>query len=210
MLTEIIPPINQKHQTFCLYNYLKYSTHYKLKDFTQEIIIQKNEYLYKPPFEHNYIYEVLDGAIKLGSYTDQGDEYVHDVVSQKDFFGNLKYLNNQFFEFSKTITSTRLRVYNRSFFKQIIINEPTIAEWFISYLVKRWCASEKKMRKVNERNSVEKLRFLRTYFNKEISDIEGNDHILYDLLTQKDLGDLVGATRQTIASALKKSSVITG
>lgn len=200
-------PINTDYENFGLFHFLKDNLKYPFESKVSELTVQKNEYLYKPPTEHRYIYEVIDGAVKLGSYTEQGEEFVYDVISQKDFFGNLKYLNNQFFEFSKALTTTRLRVYELSFFKRVIIEEPIIAEWFISYLVKRWCMAEKKLRKINERNTVEKLRFLHAYFNKDIKDVEGNIHLLYDLLTQKDLGDLIGATRQTIASTIKKKSV---
>ena len=202
-------PINTNYENFDLFHYLTDSLGHKLDDKVSELIVQKNEYIYKPPLEHRYIYEVINGALKLGSYTEQGEEFVYDVVSEKDFFGNLKYLNNQFFEFSKTLTTTRLRVYQLSFFKEVIVEEPTIAEWFISYIVKRWCTAEKKLRKINERNTSEKLRFLESYFNKNINDDTGFTYKLYDLLTQKDLGDLIGATRQTISSALKKKSVST-
>ncbi len=200
-------PLAKNYDKFQLFPYLQQDTGYQLENVVSELTLHKNKYLYKPPMEHMFIYEIIDGAIKLGSYTEEGEEFVYDVVSANDFFGNLKYLNNQFFEFAKTLTSTRLRAYKLSFFKKVIVEEPRIAEWFISYVVQRWCTAEKKLRKINEKSTTEKLRFLQAYFDKNIKDTEGNAYVLYDLLTQKDLGDLIGATRQTIASALKKKSI---
>ncbi|PRX54957.1 CRP-like cAMP-binding protein [Flagellimonas meridianipacifica] len=207
-LTNMERPITKDYHIFNLYHYLEQDTSYNLENVVSEFTLDKNKCLYKPPTQHLFIYEVINGAIKLGSYTLDGKEFVYDVVSSNDFIGNLKYLNNQFFEFAKTLTSTRLRAYKLSFFKKVIIEEPRISEWFISYLVQRWCTAEKKLRKINEKSTTEKLRFLMAYLDKSIEDAEGNIHVLYDLLTQKDLGDFIGATRQTVATALKKNQSI--
>jgi CRP-like cAMP-binding protein len=59
--------------------------------------MRKNTYIYKPPNER-FIYEIVSGAVKLGSYSEHGEEFVHDIL-HKDFFGNLRYLNGQFFDF---------------------------------------------------------------------------------------------------------------
>ena len=94
------------------------------------------------------------------------------------------------------------------FFKSIIIHDPKISEWFNYYLVKRWCIAETKLVKMNSRGIGEKLDFLRDHFGRTIHDIHQKDHILFDLLTQKDLGDLIGTTRQTVANALKKQGAL--
>jgi DNA-binding MarR family transcriptional regulator len=46
-------------------------------------------------------------------------------------------------------------------------------------------------------------------FDVPVKDANGHEYILFDLLTQKDLGDLSGVTRQTISNILKKKSVCT-
>ncbi|WP_299672050.1 Crp/Fnr family transcriptional regulator [uncultured Polaribacter sp.] len=206
-MNEILPPLNEKLKTFSLYDYLKNDLQLNLNHLVTEIEVSKNDYLYRPPIIENFIYEIVDGAMKLGSYKESGEEYVYDVIHSGDFFGNLKYLNNQFYEFSKPLIDTRIRVYDLSFFKRVITENPKTAEWFISYLVKRWCVAEKKLGKVNEKNTIEKIRFLRHFFNVSVKDSQGTPFMLYDLLTQKDMGDLVGTTRQTIANALKKKSI---
>lgn len=197
-------PKNKGFQIFSLHDYLKNDLGININGLVTEVKVDKNEYLYRPPAIHNFIYEIVDGAVKLGSYSESGEEYVYDVIHTGDFFGNLKYLNGQFFEFSKSLVDVRIRLYQLSFFKKVITENPKIAEWFISYLVKRWCIAEKKLGKINERKTTDKIRFLRHYFDVPIKDFHGSEHILYNLLTQKDLGDLVGTTRQTISNALKK------
>lgn len=202
-----IPPKTKDYENFCRSSHLTDTLELDLEGLVTERIVGKNDYIYDPSTTQNTIYEIVDGAVKLGSYSDNGEEFVHDVLHRYDFFGNLKYLNNQFFEFSKTIIDTRIRIYPLSFFKKVIVGDPAHAEWFISYVVKRWCVSEKKLGKIKENNTAKKISFLRSYFNVRIKDSKGSEFLLYDLLTQKDLGDLVGATRQTIAAALKKEQM---
>ncbi|MEP0711819.1 Crp/Fnr family transcriptional regulator [Algoriphagus sp.] len=171
----------------------------------KEIVVKKNEYIYNPSSEHMYIYEIVDGAVKLGSYTDEGEEFTFDVLIKDDFFGDLKYLNNQFFEFSKALVDTRLRIYSRDFFKKMVVHNPQVSEWFMSYLVKRWCSAEKKLKKLQEKKVTDKLSFLSSFFNLKIRDAKGVEYIILDLLTQKDRGNLIGATRQTVANSSKNN-----
>ncbi len=170
----------------------------------REIVVKKNEYIYNPSSEHIYMYEIVEGAVKLGSYTDEGEEFTFDVLIKDDFFGDLKYLNNQFFEYSKALVDTKLRIYNRDFFKKMVLQSPQISEWFISYLVKRWCSAEKKLKKLQEKKAHDKITFLSSFFDLKIRDVKGTEFVILDLLTQQDLGNMVGISRQTVANSSKK------
>ncbi|MEL7004421.1 MAG: Crp/Fnr family transcriptional regulator, partial [Bacteroidota bacterium] len=135
---------------------------------------------------------------------DLGEEVVYDVLTKGDFFGNLKYLNGQFFEFSKVLVDTEVRYYDLTFFKELIVSDPEISDWFHFYTVKRWCDAEFRLIKINARHVMEKLQFLYDRFGIDIYDANGRKYFLFNLLTKKDLGDIIGATRQTVASSLKK------
>lgn len=198
------PPENKDYRTFDVHNHI-FSTKNRLaKNSITEIVLSKMEHIYRPPDNEGCIYEIVTGAVKLGSYSENGESYIHDVVKKGDFFGNLKYLNGQFFEFAKTIVDSRLRVYDLSFFRSTIVNDPLLADWFISYLLKRWCTSEKKLGNISGNNTEERVRFLKKLFDLKIKDTHGEEFILLELLTHKNLGDLAGATRQTISNILKR------
>ncbi|SFT49180.1 cAMP-binding domain of CRP or a regulatory subunit of cAMP-dependent protein kinases [Algoriphagus locisalis] len=198
-----VRPINESYLDFDFFQFISTSQASKSLGMMREITVKKNDYLYNPSTEHLYMYEILEGAVKLGSYTEDGEEFTFDVLFKKDFFGDLKYLNNQFFEFSKALIDTQVRIYNRDFFKKMVVQTPEVSEWFISYLVKRWCSTEKKLKKLHEKKAKEKLIFLSTYFDLTIQDAYGKSFVLNDLLTQKDIGDLIGVTRQTVANSSK-------
>ncbi|MDT0685888.1 Crp/Fnr family transcriptional regulator [Autumnicola psychrophila] len=187
---------------FNLFEYL--SSKYLLEKNITTIEMGPNKYIYRPPENPDFYYEIISGAIKLGSYTQTGEEFVHDIIWTGDYFGNLKYLNGQFFEFSKTLVATKIRCYDLNVFKSIIVEDGKISEWFISYLVSRWCRSEKKNSIIKEKDPKNKIKFLRSYFNSTIYDSNNVKSVLYELLTQKDLGDFAGLSRQSIALAQNK------
>ena len=86
----------------------------------------------------------------------------------------------------------------------MVTNNPTISNWFISYLVKRWCSAELKLKNIKEKQIEERIDYLNKHYNVEVIDAKNNAHILFDLLTKKDMGDLIGVTRQTVSSILHK------
>lgn len=169
-----------------------------------EVSVKKNSYIYLPPNNENYIYEIIYGAVKLGGYSDDGESFVYEILPQREFFGNFKYLNNQFHEYAKAIVGSKIRMYDLDFFKNAILKDPKLTNWFISYLVKRWCSSELKLINIKEKKIEERIYALKKIFNVAVKDIKGKDYMLFNLLTKQDMGDLIGVTRQTVSSILKK------
>jgi CRP-like cAMP-binding protein len=202
-------PNNESYSSFCFYTYLQEHVKDQKPCEVTENFIDKNNYIYRPQNNEGFIYEIVSGAVKLGSYSEQGDNFAYDILQKGDFFGNLRYLNGQFYEFSKTLIDTKIRIYEISFFKKTVIHNPYLSDWFISYLVKRWCISEKKLGNITGNTIEGRITFLMKLFDVPVKDANGHEYILFDLLTQKDLGDLSGVTRQTISNILKKKSVCT-
>ncbi len=205
----MLRPNNDTYNYFCFYTYLLDIFKNQKNLNITEVVIEKNSHIYRPPNNEGFIYEIVSGAVKLGSYSEQGEEYVYDILQKGDFFGNLRYLNGQFFEFSKTLIDTKIRIYELSFFKKTIIHDPKLSDWFISYLLKRWCISEKKMGNIMGNKIEERISYIIKLFNTPVYSAKGEQFLLFELLTQKDLGDLAGATRQTISTIIKKKSILT-
>ena len=201
-LAEYKEPSYYKH--FNIYDHLLELFPNDVIQSTTEKTFRKGELIYVPGQTLHHMFEIVEGAVKLGSYSQDGEEVVYDVLSKGDFFGNLKYLDDQFFEFSKVLVDTKIRFYDLGFFKEIIVAQREVSDWFHYYTVKRWCDAEFRLLKINARHVMEKLQFLHDRFDKKVTDIHGRQFTLFNLLTQKDLADVIGATRQTVASSLKK------
>ncbi|KYG76620.1 Crp/Fnr family transcriptional regulator [Roseivirga echinicomitans] len=189
-----------------LIEYLRSSDDYSLDRVVKEIYVAKDQLIYQPGQHTNSIYEIVSGAVKLGSYGSQGQDITYDILSAPDTFGNLKYLNGQFFEFAKTIIPCHLRVYQLDFFKRIIVEDSKVSEWFNKNAVRRWSIAESRLFSIRSANSLERLQVIYNEFDKEVSDAENKKHHLFTLLTKQEIGDLTGMTRQTVSQVIKKLS----
>ena len=170
----------------------------------ETIQLKKGHLIYQPPQLITPIFEIVCGAVKIGSYSPEGNEVCCDILRPGDFFGNLHYLKGQFSEFSKTLTSTELRVYDADFFKQLVANQPKLAEWFFKELVIRWCRAENRLYTIRILKPEEKVNRILPYFQDQITDAEGKTFNLRKMVTIQDIADLTGLTRQTVSKVLQK------
>lgn len=192
-------------QPIDLYEYLKKSGKYDLDSVVKELEFGKGDYVYLPGESGTYMYEVASGVVKIGSYSEDGKETMYEVLTHGDFFGNLQYLDDvPFFEFSKALTPTLIRRYKLSFYRDIIVHDPTASEWFNITTVMRWSKTERKLFNSRQADIHGKLQFIHQLYNVEISDAKGNAQNVFKLLSMKDLGDLIGTTRQTVSVTLKE------
>ncbi len=168
------------------------------------IRFEKGHLIYQPPQSITPIFEIVGGAVKIGTYSPEGLEVCYDILKPGDFFGNLNYLNGQFFEFAKTLTKTELRTYDAEFFKGLINHHPKLSDWFCKELVSRWCRAEDRLYAVRSLDASEKVRRILPYFRDQISDASGHTTNLLKLITFQDIADLTGLTRQTVSKVIRE------
>lgn len=168
------------------------------------IHLDKGHLIYRPPQRITPIFEIVIGAVKIGSYSPDGVEVCYDILKPGDFFGNLQYLNGQFSEFAKTLTTAELRAYDPDFFKQLVTHQPKLSEWFCKELVSRWCRAEDRLYAVRSLNAPEKIKRILPYFQEQITDASGKTFHLLKLITFQDIADLTGLTRQTVSKVIRK------
>lgn len=191
---------------FSLYDYLQQSSKYKgiLSERISTLYFKKGEYIYKPSEELYTAYELVKGAVKVGSYSKDGTECVYDILRPGDIFGNLHYLDGNFQEFAKCLTDVQLRLYDLVFYKRIVVQDFNIAEWFNQYVVRRWCRAETRFFTTISEDILTRIKRLYKEFNRPINDANGKVVNIFSLFSQKDIADLTGSTRQSVAQAFRK------
>lgn len=191
---------------FKLYDHLTHSNKYKqsLEDRVSILELKKGDYVYKPSEELYTAYEVVKGTLKIGSYAKDGTECTFEILKPGDIFGNLHYLDGNFQEFAKCLSNVQLRLYDLVFYKRIVVEDHEILEWFNQYIVRRWCRSETRFFTIISEDILTRVQRLYREFNKEIFDAKGKSVNIFETFTQKDIADLTGATRQSIAQVFKK------
>lgn len=171
----------------------------------ETVQLEKGHLIYQPPNRITPIFEIVSGVVKIGSYSPDGEEVCYDILRPGDFFGNFQYLNGQFSEFAKSLTPAELRVYDVDFFKQLVTNTPTLAEWFFKVLVSRWCRVEERLFAIRSLTPQEKVRKILPYFQVQILDASGKLFSLREVVTLQDIADLTGLTRQTVSKVMREN-----
>jgi CRP/FNR family transcriptional regulator, cyclic AMP receptor protein len=166
--------------------------------------VTKGTYIYMPPNKPFEMYQVRQGVVQIGSYTEAGQEICYDYLFRKEFFGNLRYLNGQFYEYAKAATACELLTVDLNYFKDLIVHDPKVSDWFNKTVVERWCRAESRLFKICTLNPGARLESLLKEFDYTTQDSEGRRNYIPDLLSITDIAHLTGLTRQTVSKLLKK------
>ncbi len=156
-------------------------------------------YVYRPLDQPTSIYIISAGTVKIGGYSPEGREVVYDTAGPGDFFGNLKYLGNRggFQEFVRTLTEVEVDTFDLVALKRALTIQPSVQEWFTRLMVKRWSRCEARLYRISALRPLERLRYV-------LRELEADEARAAELLTQSDLANLTGLTRQTVAKLLRE------
>lgn len=170
-----------------------------------ELKFSKGEYIYLPHTKSNDVYELLNGAIKIGSYSKKGLDVPYEIISPGDVFGNMNYLGGKFFfEYARALTSCTVKSYPLVYFKELTISDPTVAKWYNLNAIRRWCRLEGRLFVICSEGSAERLAYLESKLDFTITDNEGHSVNVFRSLTKSDIASFLGMTRQTVATLLKR------
>lgn len=168
---------------------------------------KKGDWVYKSGQPSTRIYEVVAGVIRTSNLTEEGDEVTADILTHTDLFGNLGVLPDSFTGNAKALTDTHLRSYDVCFLSNLKTTDPIVNAWFNGYIMHRWSILEERVLLFSTRRTITRVNFVHERFDKKVEDAHGKHHILLELLTQKDIADLVCATRQTVSAILRKKGL---
>lgn len=158
----------------------------------------KGDYLYQPTDHLESVFIITSGMVKIGSYSPEGDEAIYDIAGPGEFCGNLKYLGGgRFHEFTRAITEVEAMTYDLHAFKRAFRTDESLHDWFVRLMVMRWSRSETRLFRIASLNSGRRLAAL-------LEEIGATVENVHRLLTQADLANLTGLSRQTISKLLVK------
>ncbi|MEM8965529.1 MAG: Crp/Fnr family transcriptional regulator [Bacteroidota bacterium] len=173
-----------------------------------KIRYRRGDFIYLSTDRLNRLFILNQGAVKLGSYSPKGTEITYDIVCPGEFFGNLQYLpSNVFSEFAKALSSVEVHSCSTSLFKELIQEDKNVAERFHKVMVRRWCRAETKLFANASLSPTERVKKLLQQYRQEVTIDMRKPVPIHTLLTQKDIANLTGLTRQTVAQIMKNMHV---
>ncbi len=167
-------------------------------------VLERGQYLYQPTDRQDTLYVVERGVLKVGSYSPRGKEVTYDVLTRGELVGNLQYLpDNTFSEFARALTSVLVVLHPVRTFKKLVQQDVHLAHEFHQMIIRRWCRAETRLFHIASLTPTQRVTKLLKQYPSPITDAEGRTHSVRNLLTQQDIANLCGLTRQTTARILK-------
>lgn len=194
----------------CPHKFKKYK---KCHDFDT---YKKRDYIYFEEDSANKIYLIEKGKVKIGYYTEEGDEIVKAILTKGELFGEKAILGEEKrTEFAQSIDSvTSLCPVEVSIMHDLMRDNKTFSLKIYKFLGLRFKKLERRLQLILFKDT--KTRFLE--FMKELCEEYGydcektGDKIIVHPYTQKDIASLIGTSRSNLnvlMNELKEENKIT-
>ena len=166
--------------------------------------VKKGEVLFRKESEGSTLYIIQEGAIKIVLSSKLGDEMIVTIFSKGDFFGEMSLLDGMPRSADAVaIEPSRLLLLNRSDFLRFLKKNDAAMETILSSLSIR-------LRKTDDLLGDASFLNIPARFAKKLLEIgetfgrkEGDSMQISLRLSQKDLADMIGATRESINKELR-------
>ncbi len=173
----------------------------------------KYHFIYQPGDITDSIYFLEKGTIKIGTHSEEGKEVIKSILHPKAMFGELSLLGEEKRnDFAKTMDSTTsFYVMKVSAFQNIVRSNPTLSMKLISLLGRKLKNTERRLESMILKDARARIiDFLKDNAKNQGRQI-GYEMLLKHSLTQQDIANFTGTSRQTVTSVLndlKKSNLI--
>lgn len=149
-------------------------------------------------------YAVLSGKVKVYLSDSEGKEIIINMLQAGDYFGELALLDDEPRSASvMTTEESKLALISKTAFQEILTDNPLMALGIIRGLTGR-------LRDLTE--NVKSLALMDVYGRVartllEMAEDQGDVQVINQRLTQKDIANMVGASREMVSRILKDLSI---
>ena len=168
---------------------------------------KKGSYIYFEAFNHNKLYFIKEGYIRIGFIDEEGNEVIREIIQQGELFGQFTLeknnLNGEFAQAYKADVS--LCAFNVEDFEKLLGRKPEIALKYTRQVGNKLRTVQNRL--VNLLNKDVKSRLLNFFWQLIQSgpdDHTGGAYCIPNYLTHADIAHLVGSSRQTVTTIINE------
>ena len=175
---------------------------------------KKNDYVYFEEDAANKIYLIEKGKVKIGYYTEEGEEVVKAILTRGELFGEKAILGEEKrTEFAQSLDKTSICPIGVKTMHDLMRDNQTFSLKIYKFLGLRFKKLERRLQLVLFKDT--KTRLLE--FMKELCEEFGYDcpetgnKVIQHPYTQKDIASLIGTSRSNLnvlMNELKEASII--
>ncbi|MEO6316130.1 MAG: Crp/Fnr family transcriptional regulator [Chitinophagaceae bacterium] len=168
---------------------------------------KKGAYIYFEAFNHNKLYFLKEGYIRIGFIDENGKEVIREIIQKGELFGQFTLeKNNLHGEFARAYKAdVSLCAFNIEDFEKLLVRKPEIALKYTRQVGNKLRQVQNRM--LNLLNKDVKTRLLGLFWQllqMNMTDRSADGFCIPDYLTHEDLAHLVGASRQTVTAVINE------
>ncbi len=200
-------------QQFPLFSVLSYEEIEKLSSLVEIKIKPKYSYIYLPDEASNNVFFLVKGTIKIGTHSSDGREVIKAILHPTAMFGELGLVGEvRRQDFARTMNEeVKLCVLKVSDFQHFMQTNHKLCLKVISLIGGRLRRAESRLESLIFKDARTRIiEFLKESAEKRGRRV-GYEMLLKHSLTQQDIANLTGTSRQTVTSVLnelRKSDLI--
>jgi CRP/FNR family cyclic AMP-dependent transcriptional regulator len=194
-------------RNYDLWNHISDEEYEELNFVHNFIEAKKGGYIYFEAFNHNKLYFIKEGYIKIGCIDEAGNEVIKEIIQQGELFGQFTLeknnLNGEFAQAYKADVS--LCAFNIDDFEKLLNRKPEIALKYTKQVGNKLRNIQNRL--VNLLNKDVKTRLLNFFWQLlqlNTTDDKPEERCIPNYLTHEDIAHLVGSSRQTVTTMINE------
>ena len=194
-------------RNYDLWNHISDEEYVELNFVHNYIEAKKGAYIYFEAFNHNKLYFIKEGYIRIGYIDEEGNEVIKEIIQQGELFGQFTLeknnLNGEFAQAYKADVS--LCAFNIEDFEKLLKRKPEIALKYTRQVGNKLRNVQNRL--VNLLNKDVRARLLNFFWQLaqlNIGDDTAEGFCIPNYLTHEDIAHLVGSSRQTITTMINE------
>jgi CRP/FNR family transcriptional regulator, cyclic AMP receptor protein len=168
---------------------------------------KKDSYIYFEAYQHQNIYFIKTGLIRLGYLDKDGNKIIKDILRPGDFFGQVtlskENLNGEFAQAIKSDVS--LCSFTLDNFNNLLSNKPKMALRYSKISGFRIRRFENRLENILRNDVKTRLKIFLDQLLTEVKDSAhwvGKEVRIPNYLTHEEIAQLIGTSRQTVTTLL--------
>ncbi len=174
-----------------------------IDSITTEKTYQKGEYIFFEDEKGDKFYVIKEGQVKLTKMIENGDEQILNIFSDNDIIAEIIAFDRGNYPASAlTMKATTLICFEQAKFENLILEHPEIGLKLLQELSGRLRRAQQNVRDLALKDSSAKVASLLIFLAEKYGDVRRDKIILDISLTQKEMANMIGSSRETVSRVL--------
>jgi CRP/FNR family transcriptional regulator, cyclic AMP receptor protein len=182
-----------------LFQVLDKAAQQELADHMQVRNVRKHQLIMQPDSQQGFVYFLRKGLVKVGSYTEKGEEDYKYLVKSGELFGEMVLVEgNNPNEIAISVTDSIVCMLEASRFQRLMFRHPSLNQALMQLIGHRLQRLEQRLASIMYKSSRDRIiEFLRQYV-EETGQENGSVLQAANVLTHTDIAKLTSTSRQSV------------